>query len=281
MNMAVAYRRTISLGKIRIPVSLYSVIQDNNIHFNQLHKDTKERIQNKKTCPHCDGEVKPEDIIKGFQFSKDRYVIITDEELNQCKMEKEKTIQISQFSDLSEIDSIYYDKPYYVVPDVGGEKAFELLRIWMMNGSKVAIASTILVSKETLAAFIPTETGMLMRTLYYIEDIKESPTYVKPQISSEELTAITQLNESMIKTFGHAHFHDKYRVSVQEKIDSKINAEEIVVANEEAPQLPLMEALRKSILDSNSKTRKPRKEKEMGMSEDTADTNAAPHDSKK
>jgi len=86
---------------------------------------------------------------------------------------------------------------------------------------------------------------------------------------------------SMIKTFGHAHFHNNYQTSVQEKIDSKINAEEIVVANEEEPQLPLMEALRKSILDSNSKTGKPRKAKEKGMSKDTADANTTPHDFKK
>lgn len=278
--MAAAYKRTISLGKLRIPVSLYSVIKDNRIHFNQLHKDTKERIQNKKTCPHCDGEVKPEDIMRGYQISQDRYVIITNEELEQCKMEKEKKIQISQFADWSEIDPIYYDTPYYVVPDVGGEKAFELLRTWMMNNRKVAIASTILVSKETLAAFIPTETGMLMRTLYYIEDILESPSYIKPQISKEELAAIAQLNRSMLKKFGHAHFHDNYQMRVQEKIDSKIYSEEIVVANEEEPQLPLMEALRKSIMKENSKTGKPRKAKEKGMSKDNADTNDAPHDSK-
>ena len=168
--MAVAYRRTLCLGELRIPVCLYTVIQDNSIRFNQLHKDFKERIQNRKTCPHCDGEVKPEDIMKGIEYTQDHYVAFSDDEIEQCKMEKDKKIQIIHFSKLTEIDSVFYDKPYYVTPDIGGEKAFELLRVSMKDNGNVAVSETILVSKETLAAFIPTETGLLMRTLYYLEE---------------------------------------------------------------------------------------------------------------
>lgn len=96
--MAGAHRYTLCLGELRIPVCLHTIIQDNNIHFNQLHKDTKERIQTKKTCPSYDGEVKSEDIIRGYEYTKDHYVIISDEELEQCRMENDKRIQIIQFS---------------------------------------------------------------------------------------------------------------------------------------------------------------------------------------
>ena len=279
--MPAAYYRMICIGKLRIPVQLFTVIQDNSIHFNQLHKETKERIESKKTCPHCDGEVKPKDIIKGYQFIKDHYVIFSEEELQQCKLEKDKTILINQFSELSEINPIYYDTPYYVIPDVGGEKAFELLRISLMESSRVAIAKTILVSNEKLVALMPTQNGILMRTLYYADDIKQAPPYNKPQISSNEISAIGQLIDSMTENFELANYHDEYALQIKAMVDEKIEAQDVVIANEDIPQLPVMDAIRESIIKAKPTGSKPRTVKEKVVGKSKTGLNSAPHRSQK
>ncbi len=127
--MAVSHKGAISFGLVYIPVALYTATQDNDVHFNQLHKEDHSRIRYKKTCAHCGKEVSGSDIIKGFEYDKDKYVIVTDEDFEKIKTEKDKTIQILQFADLDTINPIYYEKSYHTVPETGGEKAFELLAL--------------------------------------------------------------------------------------------------------------------------------------------------------
>ena len=127
-GMAVFQKGAISFGLVYIPVSLYTATQDNDVTFNQLHKADKSRIRYKKVCAHCGKEVKPEDIVRGNQYAKDQYVVITDEEIEKIKTEKDRTITIMSFVELKEISPLYYDRAYHVVPQKGGGKALELLR---------------------------------------------------------------------------------------------------------------------------------------------------------
>src|SRR5665647_513340 len=121
--MPVAHRGAISFGLVHIPVSLYTATKSDDISFNQLHDECKERIQYKKYCSKCDKEVTNDHIVKGFQYEKDRYVILDDEDFEKIKTEKEKLIEIIQFADLKEIDPIFYEKAYFAAPDAGGDKA--------------------------------------------------------------------------------------------------------------------------------------------------------------
>ena len=265
--MAATHKGDISFGLVHIPVALHTATQDNDIHFNQLCKEDNSRVRYKKICAGCGKEVKSEDIIKGFEYDKDKYVIITDDDLEKVKTEKDKSIQILHFDDLKNIRPIYYDKTYHVIPEAGGEKAFELLRNAMIQESKVAIGKTVMGNSETLLCIIPTEQGMLIEKMYYIDEIKDIPkSYTKPEVSEQELNMAKTLIESMVKPFEPELYHDEYQVRLKALIQDKIQGKEIVAAKSESEGnvINLMEALQQSIEQTMPapKKRAPRKKKE-------------------
>lgn len=248
--MAVSHKGAISFGLVHIPVSLYTATQDNDIHFNQLHKEDHSRIRYKKTCAHCGKEVTSGDIIKGFEYDKDKYVIITDDDLEKIKTGKDKSIHILHFANLNQISPIYYEKTYHVTPEVGGEKAFELLRKAMMDEQKVAIGKTVMGSKETLLAIIPREDGILIQTMFYEDEIKDLPkSYAKAEPNEAELEMAKTLISSMDKPFAPSQYKDEYQERLSELIEQKIAGKEIVAAvpEEKSNVIDLMEALQKSI----------------------------------
>ena len=149
--MAVSHKGAISFGLVHIPVGLYTATQDNDIHFNQLCREDGSRIKYKKVCASCGKEVSAKDIVKGFEYDKDKFVIMTDEDFEKAKSEKDKTIHILHFTDLNSIRPIYYDKTYHAIPEAGGDKAFELLRKAMKDENKVAIAKTVMGTKVNIS----------------------------------------------------------------------------------------------------------------------------------
>ena len=142
--MAVAHKSVISFGLVAIPIGMYTATQDNDIHFNQLHDEDKSKIKYTKTCAHCGKELNSQDIIKGYEYDKDHFVVITDEEIEKIKSEKEKSIQILHFAQLNQISPVYYEKTYQAIPEPGGEKAFELLRSALMAEQKIAMRGATL-----------------------------------------------------------------------------------------------------------------------------------------
>ncbi|WP_343207918.1 Ku protein [Anaerolentibacter hominis] len=260
--MAVSHKGAISFGLVHIPVALYTATQDNDIHFNQLCKEDNSRIRYKKICASCGKEVKSDDIIKGFEYDKDKYVIISDEDLEKVKTEKDRTIQILHFDDLSHIRPIYYDKTYHTVPEAGGEKAFELLRSAMKQENKVAIAKTVMGNSETLLCIIPTDDGILIEKMFYADEIKEIPkSYTRPEANEAELTMAKTLIEAMVKPFEPEQYRDEYQIRLKQLIQDKINGKEIVAAKseEEGNVIDLMEALKKSLDQSTGASGEPLK----------------------
>lgn len=143
--------------------------------------------------------------MKGFEYDKDQYVIMTDDDFEKIKTEKDKTIQILHFANLNQISPVYYDKTYQAVPDVGGEKAFELLRRAMMEQQKIAIGKTVMGTAETLLAIIPREDGILIEKMFYQDEIKDIPkAYAHPEVSVAELTMAKTLIDNMDKPFDPA-----------------------------------------------------------------------------
>ena len=186
--MAVANKTTIAFSLVSVPISMYTAVQDNDISFNQLHEADGQRVRYKKVCGHCGQEVKNEDIVKGYEYEENKYITINEEDLEKIKTEKDKSIQILHFANLNQISPTYFDKSYYAVPEMGGEKAFELLRTALMEEQKIAIGKTVMREKENLIAIIPREDGLLIQTMLFQDDIKELPkTYQKPEINKEEL----------------------------------------------------------------------------------------------
>lgn len=235
---------------VAIPIAMYTATQDNDIHFNQLHKDDNSRIRYKKTCAHCGKEINTKDIVKGYEYDKDKYVVVTDEEIEKIKTEKEKSIQILHFAQLNQISPVYYEKTYQAAPEAGGEKAFELLRSALMAEQKIAIGKTVMGTKDTLMAIIPREDGILISTMFYADEIKElQKQYNKPEVAEQELNMAKMLINSMDTPFDPSQYKDEYQWRLRELIESKISGKEIVAAESEGPGkvIDLMEALRASV----------------------------------
>jgi len=246
----------ISFGIVSVPISLHTATTDIDIKFNQLHKEDHERIRYKKTCGHCGKEVKSDDIVKGFEYEKDKYVVVTDDDFESIKTEKDRSIHILHFANLDQISPVYYEKTYHAVPELGGEKAFELLREAMMQEQKIAIAKTVMGTKDTLLALIPREDGMLVQTMFYEQEIKDLPkTYKREPVIEAELTLAKTLISAMDKPFDPSAYHDEYQARLKELITDKIEGKEIVTPAGEVPGniINLMEALQKSIEERKAK----------------------------
>jgi DNA end-binding protein Ku len=258
--MAVSHRTIISFGLVAIPVAMYTATQDNDIHFNQLHKEDRERIRYKKVCSHCGKEITSSDIVKGYEYDKDHYVVVTDEEIEKIKTPREKSIQILHFAQLNQISPVYYDKTYQAVPEAGGEKAFELLRAALMSEQKVAIGKTVLGTKDTLMAIIPRENGILISTMFYEDDIKKlQKSYTRPEPSEQELSMAKTLINAMDTPFEPANYKDEYQEKLKALIESKIAGKEIVASKPETPGgnvINLMDALKASIERTKNETGK-------------------------
>lgn len=248
--MAVAHKGSISMGLVLIPIGMYKTSQDNDIHFNQLDKESKARIKYKKYCSHCGKEVSSSDIIKGYEYEKNKYVVMTDEELERIKTKKDKTIHILQFAKMSEVNMIYYEKDYYAVPDAGAEKAYELLRQSLLFQKKVAIAKTVMGTNEKLLVLYPTKDGIIVKTLYYYDEIVAMPKSVpKMKLDENELNMAKMLIENMTRPFVAEEFQDEYQARLREAIMKKIQGQEIVAVDTSGPSnvIDLMEALQKSL----------------------------------
>lgn len=262
--MAVSHRSVISFGLVAIPVSMYTATQDNDIHFNQLHKEDQSRVRYKKTCGHCGKELKTEDIVKGYEYDKERYVVVSDDEIEKIKTKEEKSIQILHFAQLNQISPVYYDRTYQAIPDSGGERAFELLRSALMKEQKIAIGKTVMGTKDTLMAIIPRENGMLISTMFYQDDIKElQKSYKIPESNEQELKMAQLLINSMDTPFDPAQYKDEYQGKIKELIETKISGKEVIAAkpDQAGNVINLMDALKASIDKQNDSKEKDSKEK--------------------
>ena len=251
----VARKSVITFGMVAIPIAMYTATQDNDIHFNQLHKEDNSRVRYKKTCAHCGKEIKTEDIVKGFEYDDEKYVVVTDSEIEKIKTEKEKSIQILHFAQLNQISPVYYDKTYQAAPEVGGEKAFELLRSALMAEQKIAIGKAVMGTKDTLMAIIPREEGILISTMFYADDIKElQKPYAKPAVVEQELSMAKMLINSMDTPFDPEKYKDEYQIKLKALIETKISGKEVVApeSENEGKVIDLMEALRASVEKAKS-----------------------------
>ncbi len=247
--MAVSHRGAISFGMVHIPVGLYTATQDNDIHFNQLCKEDGSRVKYKKVCASCGKEVGAGDIVKGFEYEPGKFVTMTDDDFEKAKSEKDKTIHILHFTDLPNIRPIYFDKTYHAIPEQGGDKAFELLRRAMKDENKIAVAKTVMGTKEKLLALIPTDNGILIETLLFADEVKDAPKEAThPEVSDAELQMAKTLIGAMVKNFEPEQYKDEYREKLWEIINGKIQGKEVVAPQETVVSvIDLMEALKQSL----------------------------------
>jgi DNA end-binding protein Ku len=253
----------ISFGLVNIPVKLFSAVSKKTVRFHQIDAESGGRVRQKRVGP--DGEEIPyEQIIKGYEIGPDRYVTLTPEELDSLSPEKTRTIDIEDFVDLDEIDPIYYDHPYYLAPDTGSAKAYQLLVDAMEDAGKVAIARVVIRSKENLVAIRPRDGVLAMETMLFADEVvptdslDEMTTDTAVKTSDRELTMARQLIDSLSSDFEPEKYHDEYRERVLDLIERKAQGETIVIEEPtaEPEQVPdLMAALEASIAGAKGQSK--------------------------
>ena len=233
----------ISFGLVNVPIKLYSAVSKKTVRFHQLNGATGNRIAQKRTDAVTGEEVAYEDLVKGYELTRDQYVIINPDELEALDPEKSRTIDIEDFVDLAEIDPVYYDHPYYLVPDKGAAKAYGLLLSAMQESGRVAIARVVLRSKEQLVAIRPAHDGtvLMMETMIFADevvpkdDLEGLPEADELKVSDREVKMAQQLIESLVTDFEPERYKDEYREKVLSLIEAKAEGAEIV-SQPEAPQ---------------------------------------------
>lgn len=252
--MAYSYKTSITFGFVFIPVELHAVIKNNDIGFNMIHKKTKERIKYVKTCPNCGADVNSQDIVKGFEFDRDRYVTFTSDEFNKLKTQKDKSITIQQFSSLNEIDPIFFDRSFYVVP-TNAFDAYNLMAEVMSKQKKVAIAKTVLGNKEVVVCLRSKNGGLILSTMYFFEEVQNQPyKNEKSNIKEKELMVAKSLVSVMEKKFDAKDFVDEFKMRLEKAIQQKINGESIKkIESKKVPNkvIDLMSALKQSLAEKN------------------------------
>ena len=246
----------ISFGLINVPVKVYSAVSAKSVRFHQLDVRTGTRISQRRVNPQTGEEVPFDQLVKGYELTKDRYVIVKPEELDAIAPEKSRTIDIEDFVELAEIDPIYYDHPYWLVPDKGAAKAYALLLEAMKETGKVAIARVVLRNKEHLVALRPAGGGLMMETMNFHDEVVSSEELDELVAASEsaasdrEVKMAQQLIDSLTTQFTPESYSDTYREKVLDLIERKAQGEEIAIQPEaaEPARVPdLMAALEASL----------------------------------
>ena len=254
------------MSLVTIPVKVFPATESAAaLSFNQLHAECQTRIQQKRWCPACDREVPNSELVKGYEFEKGRYVVLTDEDVQKVRVNSTRVIELAQFTDESEIDPIYVDKAYYLAPD--GEMAaasFAVMREGMVG--KAGIGKVALYGREYLVAVRPKKKGLVMYTLHHdaeiraidqIEELSSVPSKVKP----EEMKLAKQVIATFESELNLKDYKDEYKDGLRQIIDAKIAGQEFVAPEVEEPPkvVDLMEALRRSLNAVSVEKKRPAK----------------------
>ena len=266
MAARATWKGFLKVSLVNIPIKVFPATESSGtIAFNQLHGECQTRIQQKRWCPHCNREVPNSEIVKGYEFDKGRYVVLSEEDFEKVRPESTRVIDLVQFADDSSIDPMYVDRAYYLAPDgrVAAD-AFAVMREGMKG--KVGVGKLALYGREYLVAVKPQQKGLVMYTLHHAAEIRSIdavdelgavPAAVKP----EEIKLAKQVIETFDAPLDLGNYKDEYREGLQRIIDAKIAGEEIVTTSVEAPPkvVNLMEALKKSLDAVSGQKKKPAK----------------------
>ncbi|MEP6973818.1 MAG: Ku protein [Actinomycetota bacterium] len=246
------WKGAISFGLVTIPVSVYPATEEKTLRFNQLHDEDGGRIRMKRTCSVDGEEVTFDHIVKGYEYEKDRYVVLTEDDFDKVPVESSRAIDIVQFVDLEEIDPIMYKKTYYLIPEETGAKAYALLREAMSQVNKVGVAKVSFRDKEHLAALRFKDDAFVLETMYWPDEIRPADfggVDVDVKVRDQELDMAKTLIENLTSDWSPEEFTDEYREALLKIVEAKIAGEEIemVEAQPTAKVVDLMAALKASV----------------------------------
>jgi DNA end-binding protein Ku len=253
------WKGQIRLALVSIPVEIFSATRSGaTIAFNQIHEPTGKRIKYEKVVPGV-GPVNPEEIVKGFQYEKGSYVLLDEDEIEAVKLESKKTLELTQFVDIDEIDVLYFEKPYYVVPaDDLAEEAFIVLREALRETKKVAIGQLAMRGREYVVSLKPCGRGIVLETLRYADEVNKAQGYFRDISDAKPDSELLELAEALIEKkaakFDPSKFHDRYVDALKELIERKAKGKRLNTEDEDdsgpvkgSNVVDLMAALKKSI----------------------------------
>ena len=254
----------ISFGLVSIPVKLYLAASSEAPSFNLLHARCGNRIRQQRFCPACNTVVEREDLIRGYEVSKDQYIQVTDEELKALEGEASEEIEIAEFAPLEKVDPIYFERSYYLGPDRGGEKAYRLLADTMAQVGKVALAKVVLRGKENLVIVRSARNGLVLHTMYFADEVRSFDEIAKGESAkiseAESQLAVRLIEELSTGDFEPDKYEDEYSQRVLDLVDKKAEGQKITLAKPQARRgqvIDLMAALKESLGKKAPKQKKP------------------------
>ncbi len=234
--MNASWSGMISFGLVNIPVKLYAATRDQDISFHQMHKEDNGRVKYEKVCTICGRELGKDDLVRGYEYTKGQYVIVTDEDMESVNLKSSRTIEISSFVDSSEVGALSREKAFYVAPDKNGERAYALFREALGGTKKIAIGKISLHAREKLAAIRTVDNTLVLETMRFADEIVKPEGIGVPaadyQVTDKELDLAKVLIEHMTAPFDLGKYHDEYEAALKDLINRKIAGEQVA-----APQV--------------------------------------------
>lgn len=261
-TMHTVWKGSISFGLVNIPVKLHAATENKDVKLRQLHKDCHTPISYKKVCEGCNQEVTDEDIVKAYEYAKNKFVVLDQEDLENLRKENEdKAVEIIDFVQLTEIDPIYFERTYFLSPDSTGAKAYSLLRKTLEQSGKIGIAKIVIRSKEQLAIVRVYQNALVMETIHYPDEVRsigDVPNIPSEQdVVQKELDTALLLVEQLTTTFNPEKYTDDYRNALLELIEEKKATNTISTSDKQRPIPENVTDLMTALQASLEKTKKP------------------------
>jgi DNA end-binding protein Ku len=240
-------------GMVSFPIRLFSAARSETISFNMLHKDDHSRIKQMTYCQLEDKPIPRSETVKGYEYEKDHYVVIDDEDIRKVAPRTAKVMEILEFVKADQVDPIYLESSYYVAPDEGGEKAYALLFTALKDSGYYGVAKVAMHNREHIIMLRPGAKGILSHTMYYQDEIRQVEEFRTDTtlVKEKELAMAKMLISSLEENFEPQKYHDSYRENLKKMIEDKIEGRNVVETPSEhiAPVIDIMEALKRSLAE--------------------------------
>jgi len=257
------WRGSITFGLLSVPIRLYTAARSERMNLHQLHKVCNTRLKQPLYCPHCERQVERSEVVKGYEYEPGQYVLVSEEEIKKVTPRSGKTMEILAFVKQEQIDPIYFDSSYLVMPEKDGEKAYALLQKTMEDTGRVGIATVAMHQREYTVFIRPRNHGLTLHTMYFANEIRKVEGYGEStrniKLKPQEIKLAEQLVETLSEDFHPEKYHDTFQERLRELIEAKMKGKTITVEKEpkRAPVIDMMEALKRSLASSAAQKKKP------------------------
>jgi DNA end-binding protein Ku len=257
------WKGSLTFGLLAVPIRLYTAARSERMNLHQLHKVCHTRLKQPLYCPHCDRQVERSEVVKGYEYEPGQYVMVSDEEIKKITPQSGKTMEILAFVKQEQIDPIYFDSSYLVMPEKDSEKAYALLLKTLEDTQRVAIATVTMHQREYTVFIRPRKHGLTLHTMYFANELRKVAGYGETEknikLKPTEIKLAEQLVETLSEDFKPEKYHDRFQERLRQLLEAKMKGKTITVEKEpaRAPVIDMMEALKRSLANTAAGKKKP------------------------